>query len=207
MNRLLLFSSAVLVAGLLAAPLLADRSPELAAAGSAGPGATVWNVDPVHSTVLFRIKHLGASWAYGRFDAVIGALTLDPEKPGASSVEFAVDTASVNTNSKDRDDHLRSPDFLNAKVNPKISFRSTKVEKAGANKFTVTGTMQLGGKEKEVSFTAEHVGNGKNMQGAEIVGFEAIFTIRRSDFGVAAYPTAIGEEVQLTVSIEAIRKS
>lgn len=200
-------TSAVLLGGLLLAPLAFATGR--AAAQPAPPAAaapTTWTVDPVHSAVLFRIQHLGAAWIHGRFDAFSGSVVLDAEQPAASSVQFAVETASVNTNSKDRDDHLRSPDFFNAKVHPKMSFRSTAVADAGPGRFQVQGILALNGKERELAFVAERVGTGKNMQGKEVMGFEAVLKIRRKDFGISIFPDAIGDEVTVTVSVEAIRQ-
>ncbi len=207
MKTALLSSSVLLAAGLLVAL-------PASAAGTAGiprpavpDAAATWVVDPVHSSVQFRIKHLDASYLYGRFDAVSGVIVLDPDKLEASSVQFSVETASINTNSKDRDDHLRGPDFFNAKVNPKISFESTKITREAKDRYQVTGKLKLNGKEKEITVSAVAVGTGKNMQGGEVAGFEASFSIKRSEFGISIYPGALGEDVALTVAIEAGKKA
>jgi polyisoprenoid-binding protein YceI len=198
---------AVLTGGLLLLPFAPTSAPLVPAAPvatSAGP--VTWTVDPVHSSVLLRIKHLGAAWMHGRFDAMSGTIVLDREQPGAASIQFTVDAASINTGNKDRDDHLRGPDFFNAKAQPKISFQSTKVAADGKDKFQVTGKLKLNGVEKEITVPAELVGTGTNMQKQEVAGFEATFTIKRSDYGISAYPGALGEEVKLTVSIEAVKQ-
>ncbi len=207
MNQSILACSALLFGGLLLAPLVSQPdSGDAAARLAPSVAATTWTVDPVHSSVGFRIKHCQTAWFYGRFDALSGSVTLDPEKPEASSVQFAVETGSVNTGNKDRDDHLRSPDFFNAKVNPKIAFQSTKVAREAKDRYSVTGKLSLHGVEKEIVMTAEFNGSGKNVQGAEIAGFEASFQLNRSDFGITAYPDALGEAVRITVAIEATKQ-
>jgi polyisoprenoid-binding protein YceI len=207
MNPFVLTCSALLCGGLLLAPLVSKPDPSDAAARLApSDKATSWTVDPVHSSVGFRLKHCQTSWFHGRFDALSGSVTLDPENPAASSVQFTVETGSVNTGNKDRDDHLRSPDFLNAKVNPKITFQSTGIVREAKDRYAVTGKINLHGVEKEIVLMAEFTGSGKNVQGAEIAGFEATFPLQRSDFGITAYPDALGEEVKITVAIEATKK-
>lgn len=198
-------SSALVLAGLAFAP--AFSAPETAAPLDPRPAAATWTVDPVHSTLGFRIQHLKTSWFNGRVNGLSGTVVYDADKPAECSIQFEVDVASVDTGNKDRDEHLRSPDFFNAKVNPKASFKSSKVAKEGKDKFQVTGTLSLHGVSKEITIPAEFTGSGKNMQGAEIAGFETVFTIKRSDFGITTYPDALGEEVKITVNLEAIKKS
>lgn len=207
MHPAVLASSAVLAAGFLLLPLAPDLAPAPLPAAPALPAApTTWSVDPVHSTVLFRIKHLNAAWSHGRFDVMSGSVVLDREQPAASSIQFTVDAASINTGSKDRDDHLRGPDFFNAKVNPKISFQSTSVAADGKDRFQVTGKLKLNGVEKQITVPAEFVGAGRNVQNQDVIGLEATFTIPRSEYGIKTYPGALGEDVKLTVSIEAVKQ-
>jgi len=208
MNTPFLASSALVIAGLALAPAFSTPDPTDAAALLGSPAAaTTWTVDPVHSGVGFRIRHLNASNFHGRFNAMSGTVVFDAEKPADSSVQFEVDAASVDTANKDRDEHLRGPDFLNAKVHPKIGFKSTKVAAESKNKFQVTGTLSLHGVEKEVTLSAEFTGAGKNHQGSDVAGFETTFTVKRSDFGIATYPDALGDELTIRVSIEAQKKS
>lgn len=207
MSTPFLASSALLIAGLLLAPAFSRTDPtDATALLGADTAATTWMVDPTHSGLSFRIRHLDTSWFHGRFNALSGTVVFDADKPTASSVQFEVEAASVDTANADRDEHLRGPDFFNAKVNPKISFKSSKVAKDAKDKFTVTGTLSLHGVDKEVSFQADFTGSGKNMQGKEIAGFETMFTIKRSDFGITTYPDALGDEVKLHVAIEAVKQ-
>ncbi len=203
-----LASSALVIAGLALAPAFSTPDPTDAAALLGSPeAATTWTVDPVHSSVGFRIRHLDTAFFHGRFNVMSGTVVFDAEKPAETTIEFEVDAASVDTANKDRDEHLRGPDFFNAKVNPKIRFQSSKVTPDGKNKFQVVGTLSLHGVDQEITLTAEFTGAGKNNQGREVAGFEATFTIQRSAFGITTYPGALGEEVRIHVAIEALKKA
>lgn len=202
MNATLLLPVALLAAGALLQPSGIAGS---ATATLPAPEPVSWKIDPVHTSVGFRIKHMGASWFHGRFNEVSGTIVYDAEAPAASSIQFEVATASVDTNHKDRDDHLRNADFFNAKVHPKISFRSTEVAAAGKDKLTVKGVLSLHGVEKELELAVDFTGTGKAPWG-ELIGFETSFTIQRSEFGITTYPGALGEDVRVHVSIEAVKQ-
>lgn len=178
---------------------LAFRSPAPAPAPAAPAAEGAWKIDPGHSTVMFKIKHLGTSWTYGRFDTFTGEVTFDEAKPENCKVLCEIDSASVDTNSKKRDSDISGPDFLSVKEFPKLSFASTKVAKSG-DKYAITGDLTLHGVKKSVSFTAEKVGSS-TMMGAR-TGFFAETTIKRSDFGMKTMLEGIGDDVQLTLSIE-----
>ena len=105
-------------------------------------------VDAVHSTVLFRIKHLNTSFSWGRFDDISGKVNLDDKSP---SLEIQLKTDSIDTGNAKREEHLKSPDFFSAKQFPTISFRSTKITKSGDGKYTVDGTLKLHGVEQPIS--------------------------------------------------------
>lgn len=187
---------------LLAAPLflipLAFRSPEPAARAADG----VWKIDAVHSAVLFKVKHVGTSWSFGRFNEISGEITYDEAKPENSKVSVSIDPNSIDTNNKKRDDHLRSPDFFSVKEFPKATFTSTKVAKSG-DKLSVTGDLTLHGVTKSITFTAEKVGSSDIPQmGGPRTGFYAETTLKRSDFGMKGMLEGIGDEVTLTLSLE-----
>lgn len=156
-------------------------------------------VDAVHSTVLFRIKHLNTSFAWGRFDDISGKLNLDDKSP---SLEIQLKTDSIDTGNAKREEHLKSPDFFSAKQFPTISFRSTKITQSGDGKYTVDGTLKLHGVEQPLSVELERTGAGKNQQGTAIEGFETTFKIKRSDFGMKFLLQGLSDEVLLIVSLE-----
>ena len=168
-------------------------------------GAATYTIDPAHSSVIFKVRHLGASNFYGAFKDIQGTIEFDPARPEASSIQFEIVAESVDSRNEGRDRHLRSPDFLNAKQFPVIKFTSSKVEKT-SDGFRVTGELELHGVKKTVTGDVEHVGTGKHPRsGKELVGFETRLTIDRTDFGVnyMATPEGLGTDVHLIVSVEA----
>jgi polyisoprenoid-binding protein YceI len=159
-------------------------------------------VDPVHSTIIFRISHLNAGVVYGRFNDPTGTITLG-DNP---SLNVEVKTDNIDTHNQKRDDHLRSPDFFNNKEFPTISFKSTSFKSSGENKYEVTGDLTLHGVTKPVTVTLEKLGTGKDPSGGTRVGFETIFTIKRSDFGMNFMPGGVGDEVKLMVALETVQQ-
>src|SRR5687768_15332170 len=153
--------------------LAAALAASFAAALPASAKPETFQIDAVHSAVIFRIKHLDASWVYGRFNSFAGSFTVDEENPAASKVSVAIDVASVDTGNKTRDDHLRTPDFFDVAQFPKITFESTAVKKAGDGLYDVTGNLSLHGAVKTVTIRMQKVGTGKNpMDGSILMGFE-----------------------------------
>ena len=178
----------------------------LSLGGTAAParGASdTWTVDPAHSFVVFRIRHMDIAWAYGRFDKFNGTLTWDDANPAACTMNAEIETASVDTGVQGRDDHLRSPDFFNAAQFPSMLLKSTAIKKVDATHFEVTGDLSMHGKTKSVTFTVERTGPIKNERAGKMVsGFHAEFTVKRSDFELGK-PGGVGDEVQVTLAIEA----
>jgi polyisoprenoid-binding protein YceI len=163
--------------------------------------ADTYKVDPVHSTVIFRISHLGTSFVYGRFDDVAGTFTVD-EKP---EFDFAVNVESVDTNQKARDTHLKSADFFSAKEFPTITFKSTAVSSTGDKKFDVTGDLTLHGVTKSITVPLEFVGAADTKMGSR-AGYEGHFSIKRSDYGMLKYAGMVGDDVSLIVSFEGVKQ-
>ena len=181
----------------------AAPAPAQAAAGE----ALTYEIDPVHSTVIFRVKHLDIGMAYGRFNDLSGTITHDPADPKASSISVSVKAESVDTNSEKRDEHLMSPDFLSAKEFPTIDFKSTKVEKKG-QEIVVTGDLTLHGITKPVTVNVNHAGRGPDPWGNDRVGFEGRFEVDPKTYEIR-YMTdekMLGPGIQLIVSLEATRK-
>lgn len=171
----------------------------IAANGQSTALAGSYAVDPVHSTVLFRIKHMGTSYAWGRFNEIAGRLNLDDQAP---SLEVLVKTESLDTANAKRDQHLKSPDFFSAKQFPTIAFKSTRVARAGDNKYDVEGTLSLHGVDRPVKVQLERTGTGKNQLGATLAGYSTTFSIKRSDFGMKFGLEGVSDDVLLIVSLE-----
>jgi polyisoprenoid-binding protein YceI len=167
--------------------------------------ADSWKVDAIHTTVLFKVQHFGAGRFIGRFNAAEGKIAWDDQDPTKSSIEVTVKADSVDTASADRDKHLKSPDFFNTKQYPTITFKSTKLEKSDKG-FNVTGDLTLHGETHPVTAAMEITGKGKGMKGEERIGAEATFKIKRTEFGMKGMVGPVGDDVELTVGIEAIKE-
>lgn len=170
--------------------------------------ADTYEIDTAHSMILFRAKHNGVSYNYGRFNKFSGELTVDAADISKSTVEFEVDAASVDTANEKRDQHLRSPDFFSAKQFPVITFKSTEVSAKDGEEdvLEVTGDLELHGVKKSITVDVKITGQGKNRQGESLMGFESIFTIKRSEFGMTYGMGGISDDIRLTVSIETKQK-
>jgi len=172
---------------------------------------TPWDIDVSHSAVHFYVRHMVISKVHGRFAKWTGALQLDPQDLTRSSVEVAIDAASIDTQVADRDAHLRSPDFLDVATHPQITFRSKRIEKAGDG-YRVVGDLRLHGVVREVTLEAEFAGTGKDPWGNERAGFSAKAALDRREFGLvwnAALETGgvlVGEKVEIAIELEAVKK-
>ena len=166
--------------------------------------------DTAHTTVLFRAQHLGLSGVFGRFEAVDGAIQLDPASPGSASVNATLQASSVNTNNEKRDKHLRSPDFFNAGEFPTLEFKSTSLELADGKSGTLAGDLTLLGVTKPINLdvTLNHNGPHPSPQagGAAAVGVSARGTIKRSEFGMTGFLPGLGDDVEFWIEVEAIAK-
>lgn len=184
---------------------LAPRQSRPAATSPAQPETLA--VDPVHSSIIFKINHLGASNFYGRFNDVAGTVVFDAANPAHSSFDVQIKTQSIDTNNKNRDDHLRNAEFFDAEQFPTLAFKSSSVKAAGKGKLQVTGDLSLHGVTKPITVEIAHVGTVDHPRFGHRSGFETTFTIKRSDFGMGAMVDTgmLGDEVQLTVSIECVR--
>lgn len=173
---------------------------------SAQAAGTNYDVDKSHSAILFRVKHLGIGYTYGHFRDFSGAFTLDEATPASSSVEFTVKLDSVDTNDEKRDQHLKSPDFFGVNQFPTMTFKSTSVKKGEDGKYAVTGDLSLHGVTKSVTITMAKTGEGDDPYGNHRVGFEGIFQVKRSEFGMDKMLQAAGDDIRIIVAVEGIRK-
>jgi polyisoprenoid-binding protein YceI len=167
--------------------------------------AEKYTADTVHSSLVFRVKHMNASYVWGRFNNLTGTFTLDEANPAASQFEFQVKADSVDTGNAKRDQHLKSPDFLNAVQFPSIAFKSQSVKKSG-NGYEVTGDLTLHGVTKPISVQVAQVGSGTGPTGAAIAGIEATFSFKRSDFGMTKMVGPVSDDVLINLGIEGMRR-
>jgi len=173
-------------------------SAEVAPAGS-------YKIDPGHTNVMFSVSHLGFSNLAGRFNKMEGDISLNPK--GNSKVTVNIKTASVDSNHDKRDTHLRGPDFFNVKQYPVMKFVSDKVSyNAKGEPVQVSGKLSLHGKTKSVTLAVTPIGAGKDPWGGYRIGYDATTTIKRSDFGMNYMQGGIGDDIQITLNIEAIKQ-
>ena len=178
----------------------------VALAAPAALAAETFAIDPVHSAVLFKVNHLGVSNFYGRFQDVSGTYVLDADNPAASSFDVTINAESIDTHNEKRDQHLKSPDFFNAKQFPVLTMKSKSVKKTGDKTMRVTADLTIHGVTKEVSFDVTQVGAGKDPWGGYRSGFDASFTLKRGDYDIKFMPGALGEDVTILVSVEGTRQ-
>lgn len=170
-----------------------------------------WNIDTVHSTIGFTVRHLMVSKVHGLFTKWEGTFAFDEENPAKSSVEVKIDVASVDTREPQRDAHLRSGDFFEAEKFPHITFKSTAVARAAEDRFEVTGDLTMRGVTKPVVLDVEFAGRQAHPQMGERAGFSARASINRKDFGVSFNQVldtgglAVSEKVDINIDIEATR--
>lgn len=145
---------------------------------------TIWKLDPVHSSVEFRIRHMMVSSAKGRFTGVEGAIEADETNPENSTIAVTIDTSTVDTRDERRDGHLKSPDFLDVANFPTITFRSTSVEAVSSEQLRVVGDLTVHGVTREIVLDTEFGGIGKSPYGMMVAGFSAETEISRKDFGM-----------------------
>jgi polyisoprenoid-binding protein YceI len=175
--------------------------------------AAPWEFDPAHTGVQFKVRHLMVSSVRGDFEKVAGMIVYDEADVTKSTADITIDAASINTRVAKRDEHLRSPDFLDVAKHPAITFKSKRVEKAGNGALKMTGDLTIRGVRKEVVLSVEGPTPAiKDMQGNARVGGQATTKIQRKDFGLvwnAALETggvAVGDEVEITIDVEIYRK-
>lgn len=166
----------------------------------------VIDTEKAHAFVQFRIQHLGYSWLYGRFNDFGGSFTYDEGDPSKSHVEVVIKTASLDSNHAERDKHLRGKDFLDVNKFPEATFISTSYEETGANAATLTGDLSLHGVTKPVTIAVSEIGHGPDPWGGFRRGFEGTTTIKLADFGIEKDLGPASREVELTLSVEGIRK-
>jgi len=162
------------------------------------------SIDGGHSSILFRVMHKNTAPFYGRFNDVSGTFTI-AEDPAKSSFNVVIKTDSVDTNSKKRDGHLKSPDFFNAREFPTLTFKSTKVEKGEKDTLKVTGDLTCHGVTKSMTIDITQTGSASGPQG-ESKGVEAIFTIKRSEFDMTYGLEGIGDDVRIIVALEGVKR-
>ncbi len=172
--------------------------------------AGTWTIDPSHSSIEFVARHLMVTKVRGQFQTFRGTITAS-EQPEQSSVEVEIEAASIDTREPQRDQHLRSPDFLDAASYPNLTFRSTSVRPGREDHWIVTGDLTIRGVTRRVELDVEFAGVVDDPWGNQRAGFSAVTEIDRNEFGATwnvALETGgvvVGKKVRVELEIEAIR--
>jgi len=162
-----------------------------------------WQLDPPHSSAQFSVRHLGVSTVRGAFTKVSGTVKYDTSDVTKSSIQATIDATSVDTRVEMRDNDLRSPNYLDVKKYPTITFQSKKVEAFGAEKLKVTGDLTIHGVTKEVVLDVDGPSAPiKDPWGNQRMGASATTKINRMDFGVAGAPGMVGDDISITLDLE-----
>jgi len=179
----------------------AGPAPSAAAARTVS-SADVYNVDAVHSSVVFSVSYYDAAPFFGRFNTISGSFNLDATNPSASTVEIRLDPASVDSNNQGRDRHLRNADFFNVGEFNTLSFTSKQVRSMGDGKFEVQGELNMHGQTRPLTVTLTRGKDSSARDGKPQTGFTSTFTVRRSDFGMNyMIGQGLGDEVTIMLGI------
>lgn len=173
---------------------------------------TTWNIDPAHSAVHFKVRHMMIANVRGEFEDFTGMVDFDPENPVATKVDIAIDAASINTREEQRDGHLRSPDFLNAEEYPHITYKSKRVEVLSDDTARLTGDLTIRDVTREVPLEVEYAGMAQSPWGTTSAGFTATTTINRKDWGLTwnqALETGgvlVGDDIKIDIELEIVKQ-
>lgn len=187
------FTRIVPFLALLALPVASHAKPE------------IYVADPTHSSVEFHVRHFFSNVA-GRFTKFDASITVDKDAMETSSVKAEIDIASVNTAQEKRDEHLRKPDFFDAAKFPKMTFQSKSWKKTAENEYEVAGDLTLHGVTKPVTLKVTALGFGEDSHKHQLSGWSATTKIKRSEFGMTGGAPAVGDEVEISINIEAYKQ-
>ena len=163
-----------------------------------------YTIDPTHTATVFTWNHFGFSTPSANFSDIQGIISVDNAKPVNSAVNVTIPLSSLNTNVKALDDHLKNADFFDAEKYPNITFKSTKVQALGQNKYKITGDLTVKNVTKPVVLDAVLNKQGVHpMTKAESIGFNATTSFDRSAFGVGAYVPNVGDKITVNITTEA----
>ncbi|QYR52798.1 YceI family protein [Lysobacter soyae] len=173
---------------------------------NAGAVERTYTLDPGHTQVDFRWRHMGFSTPAAAIHVTDGVLKFDPDAPTRASVSLTMPINTIDTRVPDLDKHLMSADFFDAAKYPTASFKSTKVEREGnGNRYKIYGNLTIKGVTKPVVLdaTLNHAGEHPMMK-VPAVGFDATTQIKRSDFGIAAFVPAVSDNIDIRITTEAL---
>ncbi len=186
--------------------LLLTAGLMVATATAVNADAEAYVLDASHSQIVFSYNHLGYSTTYGMFSGFEGEIAFDQDAPANSSVNVSFPVSSMLTGWEKRLGHFMSPDFFNAAENADVTFTSTGIEVTGEGTANITGDLTLNGTTKSVVLAAKLNANHDHpMAGKPWAGFDATTTLLRSDFGMGKFAPHVSDEVEVMISIEAMK--
>lgn len=174
---------------------------------------TKWAIDPTHSEITFKVKHLVISTVTGSFNSFDGTLEAENDTLENAQISFAADINSIDTNNSDRDTHLKSDDFFNAAEFPKMTFESTSFTKTGDDEFKLIGNLTIRGNTKEIALNATYGGTVVDPYGQTKAGFEVAGKILRKEFALKwnaiteAGSVVVSDEVKLLMSVQFVKQN
>ncbi|GAB4025166.1 YceI family protein [Spirosoma koreense] len=175
--------------------------------------ATKWAIDPMHSEVQFKVKHLMVSTVTGLFSQYEGELETFSDDFADSKITFSADVASISTGNEQRDGHLKSADFFDVEQFPKLTFTSTSMTKTGDDTYNLVGDLTLHGVTKTVPLKVEYGGQMQDFYGQTKAGFEVTGTIKRKEFGLTwdgvteAGGVVVSDDVKLVMNIQVTKQA
>lgn len=173
---------------------------------------TTWVIDPAHSEVQFKIKHLVISTVTGSFGKFEGQLETAGDDFVDAKISFSADIDSISTNQEQRDAHLKSAEFFDAETYPKLTFTSTSISKTGDDTYALVGDLTIRDVTKPVTMKAEYGGQMQDFYGQTKAGFELTGTIKRKEFGLTwdgiteAGGVVVSDEVKLVMNIQVTKQ-
>lgn len=173
---------------------------------------TNWNIDPTHSEIQFKVKHLVISTVTGNFKSFNGSLETEGDSFEDAKVSFEADIDSITTNNEDRDAHLKSDDFFNADAFPKMKFESTSFKSTGDNTYEMTGNLTIRDITKEITLDVVHGGTVDDPYGQTKAGFEITGKVNRKEFGLKwsavteAGSVVVADEVKLNLNVQVVEE-
>lgn len=173
---------------------------------------STWVLDPTHSEVQFKVKHLVISTVTGAFKKFEGQVEAEGDDFTAASVNFSIDSSSIDTNQTDRDAHLKSAEFFDAATYPAITFKSTAFDRKGDGEFVLTGDLTIKDVTKSVSLNVEYGGTADDFYGNFKAGFDVAGKINRKDFGLTwsavteAGSIVVGDEIKIQASLQFVKQ-
>jgi polyisoprenoid-binding protein YceI len=171
-----------------------------------------WQIDNAHSHIGFRVRHMMISTVRGEFEEFWGSIDFDEENPEETTVDVTIDAASINTREEDRDNHLRSEDFLWAEEYPEITFKSSRVELVDEDHAVLTGDLTIRGETHEVELDVAYQGMAQSPWGTMSAGFSATTTLNRKEWGLVwnkALETGgflVGDKLDVEIEVELVKQ-